>query len=1011
MHKKFTLHTKNIVGLICLIVLGLGSAKVNAQKWSGANGNEWLVSGKKYAKIAVKAKGIHQVNLGLITDTEVLPAGFNPANLQLWHRGVQVPLLSANASSITFYGEPNDGKFDELLMRPYYNKPEITSRMNKFVSLFSDNGMYFLTVGTSAGLRATEILSDAIVNPPVTPEAYHIKIDTVANKNDFSHSNSTFIYPQYLNSFYEYGKTLTGSRVNPNLTSSTNAFNVSRINIAASSISPRLKFLLHNRGLSTISVKVQVAAKTGGTPRTVTTLSIDPFSPIEYEFNLQLDNSFVGDIDANGDGNLIFSMDSPDTNDRYSVSYYTVTYPQNFDVQLKPFFIFNLPASLVTGPARITLTGVPAGTPRLLDISNTEAPKIITTATPSNFAIPRVTGQTQNLLVASVTHMVASTQITYYKAASTTYSDYKDYDYFIIVADNANMVNSANQYASYRAGTIKRSTGKNYKPLVLNVADIYNQYNYGEPSAVGVRRCIDFLITDGNFDKYLLLVGNATTYLLGTRELTNEVPSIGYPGSDNLLVTGLGPGSNIDIPSISIGRIPTSDNIKVDAYLQKVKEYEDFNNPVGQAWRKNILHINGGKDVNEISSFAGALAGPPTTNVTSAVFGGNVTVFSKDPANPCPPDADGYTDCQTSANPAISTKVNDGIGALAYYGHGNPRITDYFYGYVTDPARNFTNSKKYTAMFIYGCDVNNVFRGYNENVSYLITNNQKRPFTIDWLLTPDKGAITVVGNTWEGYESVLTPYLDKAYAKLFVSDGARKPLGRVMKEMASETITALGTIIPNVATYNYNYTEANVLQTMLLGDPALTILMKADPLPVDLVSFDAKYQSENQVKVEWTTASEKNNGHFDIERSYNAKNFEKIGSVEGKGDITETSNYTFYDNSPLAGINYYRLVQVDKNEDGTVNEGKKTYSRIVSVKMSNNSNFIVSPNPSPANFQIELKGAMELSVWNLIDIQGRIIKANGKDSVVDMSNYPAGEYVLEIVTTNNDVMRKKIVKQ
>lgn len=1010
MHKKFTLHTRNIVGLICLMVLGLISTNLNAQKWSGANGNEWLISGKKYAKIAIKAKGIHQVNLSSITDTEVLPAGFNPANLQLWHRGVQIPLLSASANAITFYGEPNDGKFDELLMRPYYNKPEITSRMNKFVSLFSDNGMYFLTVGASAGLRAAEINSDAIANPPVTAEGYHMKTDTVVFKNDFSHSNSIFVYPQFLNSFYEYGKTLTGNRViGANI--STNPFKLSAINSAASSIIPKVKFLLHNRGTTAINLKVQVAAK-DGSARTVTTIPVDPFTPLEYEFPLQLDGSFIGDVNANGEGNIVFSMENPGTFDMFSVSYYTVTYPQNFDVQQKTFYTFNIPSGPSAGPSRINLSNIPGGTVNLLDVTNVESPKKITTATPASFVIPRTIGEGFSLLAATGINAVTSSQITYYKALSNTFSDYKDYNFYIITTDDPAMVSSAQAYATYRSGTKNFSTGQNYKPIVLKISEIYNQYNYGEPSAVGVRRCIDFLISDNNFNKYLLLIGSTATYVTGTRELTNEVPTVGYPGSDNLLVTGLGLGSHIDIPSIAIGRIPTSDFAKVDAYLQKVKEYEDFTNPVGRSWQKNIVHAVGGKSEFEVTSFNADLAGAPAANVTSSAFNGNISLFSKDPNNACPANHDGFTDCQMYADAGIATKLNSGAGVLTYYGHGNPRVTDYFYGYVTDPARGFASNKKYSALFIYGCDVNNVFRGFNENISYDLSNNSRRPFTVDWLLTPDKGAITVVGNTFEGYESILTPYLEKTYAKLFVSDGARRPLGSILKAVTTEIINSIGNpVVPNVPSYNYNYTEANALQTMLLGDPSVTILLQNNPLPVELVSFEAKYQNDNLVKIDWSTSSEKNNGSFVIERSYNAKNFETIGSVEGKGDSNEISSYVFYDNAPLPGVNYYRLVQIDKDENGNANLGKKTYSRIVSVEMPNNSNFVISPNPSSSNFNIELKGSMILKTWNLIDINGRTIKSSGIGNSVDMSNKVAGEYIIEIITNNNDVMRKKVVKQ
>ncbi|MFT7099742.1 MAG: hypothetical protein ACJA19_000241, partial [Bacteroidia bacterium] len=49
------------------------------------------------------------------------------------------------------------------------------------------------------------------------------------------------------------------------------------------------------------------------------------------------------------------------------------------------------------------------------------------------------------------------------------------------------------------------------------------------------------------------------------------------------------------------------------------------------------------------------------------------------------------------------------------------------------------------------------------------------------------------------------------------------------------------------------------------------------PLPVDLLSFSADWQGEDAV-VEWETASELNNSHFDVERSFDGSGFEYIGT-------------------------------------------------------------------------------------------------------------------------------------
>lgn len=86
------------------------------------------------------------------------------------------------------------------------------------------------------------------------------------------------------------------------------------------------------------------------------------------------------------------------------------------------------------------------------------------------------------------------------------------------------------------------------------------------------------------------------------------------------------------------------------------------------------------------------------------------------------------------------------------------------------------------------------------------------------------------------------------------------------------------------------------------------------PLPVSLIDFTAKPQ-ENNVKLDWSTASEIDNSHFEILRSGNGERFDVIGTVAGKGTTSALSRYSFTDFNPLPGTSYYRLRQIDFNGD------------------------------------------------------------------------------------------------
>jgi beta-glucanase (GH16 family) len=103
---------------------------------------------------------------------------------------------------------------------------------------------------------------------------------------------------------------------------------------------------------------------------------------------------------------------------------------------------------------------------------------------------------------------------------------------------------------------------------------------------------------------------------------------------------------------------------------------------------------------------------------------------------------------------------------------------------------------------------------------------------------------------------------------------------------------------------------------------------KPPVIPVEMVFFKAKAVNNTTV-LDWQTASERNNRAFDIERSNNGTAFTFIGTIKGNGTTSSINNYTFTDETPVNGVNYYRLKQVD-------NDGKATQSKVVSVVIGKN---------------------------------------------------------------------------
>ncbi|SDH13472.1 Por secretion system C-terminal sorting domain-containing protein [Dyadobacter soli] len=988
-----TLRLPRILSTLAVIVL-IACTQSIAQKWSGANGNEWLAGrySQPWVRIGVTAKGIHKVN---VSD---LPQVFKDADknrLELWHRGVQVSIIKADANEILFYGVPNDGAMDALLFR----LP--TARKNPYYSIYSDESSYFLTVNPSAnGDRA--IVATPLSNPSPEAVASHVKTDVRIYKNEYTHSSSTYYRPSTYNSYFEEGKQYSGtSLMGFFLGNNIQVQNPKSSIIFPSSYVPepfsfQIKFPV---GAATKKMSVHLKArlgastaevfigKTAATLRSLGTLSVSELN--DYDFNFDLQDS---DFDANGVGTLGFRTTQVGyEGSGYSVSFFKLTYDQALNMQSLNSYEFELPAVGAGIQSSLAITNTPAGV-QFYDITTPDVPRIIP-GTPSSLLIDR-NGQKINLLATNQVTTVLPAKIT-----TTTFTEINpaNFDYLIVCSNT--LTSSANQYAAYRKDN---SPGKKYKPLVISIRDVYNQFNYGEPSAVAIRRFTDYMISDGQKDsKYLLLLGRSNTFPERmTREIPDEVPTVGYPGSDMLLTDGLA-GSPDDVPAVPVGRVAAISDQQVLDYLAKVQKYESQD---VIAWRKNVIHMNGGKTDGEITQFSNYL-NSIATDISSNPFSGNVIPKLKTVAS----------DDVIEMN--FATELNGaGVGMVTYFGHGGVDKTDYNAGYVSDPNKGYNNPNNFPVLFYNGCGVNNIFSGRN-GLFGTTPASSVRPMSLDWLLTPNKGAVIVFGNTWDAFASTSNEYLDKLYTQIFtVTDINRKTIGNIVKEVARLTKQQKNytyNVAQNsrVASY-YDADRANVHQVLLQGDPALNILITDGALPVDLISFTAKTENE-KVRVEWLTASEKNNSHFIVERSYNGKLFEEIGRVEGKGTTETETSYLFYDSKPLTGVSYYRLKQVDYSKvvDGKTVDGKSSYSTIVPVRREESKFFVVSPNPIADAGEFKVDVPVKIKSWNLVNVAGQTVLKNQTGNKLNLSQLTAGDYVLEVYTENGDVYHKKVVKK
>ena len=141
-------------------------------------------------------------------------------------------------------------------------------------------------------------------------------------------------------------------------------------------------------------------------------------------------------------------------------------------------------------------------------------------------------------------------------------------------------------------------------------------------------------------------------------------------------------------------------------------------------------------------------------------------------------------------------------------------------------------------------------------------------------------------------------------------------------------------------------------------------------LPIELLFFNAQTEGQN-VKCKWETSSETNNEYFEVERSFNGKEFFPIGKVSGfgLGTSTESRTYSLIDDDVCNDIRYYRLKQVDI-------DGNYSYSDVVAIDCSSDKKRInIYPNPAESKIFCtfyENKNSSLTFQWR--DILGKVIK-------------------------------------
>jgi beta-glucanase (GH16 family) len=184
-------------------------------------------------------------------------------------------------------------------------------------------------------------------------------------------------------------------------------------------------------------------------------------------------------------------------------------------------------------------------------------------------------------------------------------------------------------------------------------------------------------------------------------------------------------------------------------------------------------------------------------------------------------------------------------------------------------------------------------------------------------------------------------------------------------------------------------------------------------LPVTIGHWSAQ-RVEEHVLLEWTTYKEENNDKFILERSADGLTYESIYVLDGHATTSLQQVYSYVDEAPLPGKNYYRLKQKDLNGEENI------CGNSLLVLMNAITSWEVYPVPVTDELQLSglVYGAANVDVL-IYDSRGILIAERSGLNLTEGIQYivfktdawSEGVYTVNIINhTSGRVVKKRLVK-
>lgn len=734
--------------------------------------NSWINPNQTYFKLMVTEDGWYRV-----TNTELVSAGvpissINPARVQLYYRGQEVAIDMQTANSLVsyfdFYGKRNDGQLDT----PLYT--EVSHQPNSDYSLFTDSSAYFLTwSSTQSGKRIT---FDGDQTKSVAAAPYFLEKSQILQVTNYSEGQKYGEENKLSSGTFAAGEGWTGAAIGK---TGTRSFTFSLGGKVTTGAKPTLSVLLAGGNNQDHLVEISVGPSTGS-QRVIGTATFSGYTTNRFTANFEW-----SDVGAGNECVVVVrAVGFAGIAEQISVSAVEISYPKAFSITSASDEHFDLEPT-AADRYFIQLPTTIASSLRVFDITDSYNPVRRAPAAFSDRMEVVLSGETSSFLVVNTPRSVANIRPAITRKLNPAGANYLIVSHPALRVPANDGLDQLAAYESYRESV----AGGQFQVYTAHIQEIYDQFGYGDPSPLALRNYFAYAISVSEI-QYGLLIGKGLNLTYGygrTNSLPapHYVPTFGLPGSDVLFSAKIG---GDDVPKFPVGRVSALSPEEIRAYLNKVKEQEAT--PYEALWRKNLIHISGGQNAFELTSFFATISNLRRL-AESDFLGGKVSISRKQ-----------SSDAVETIN--LTDQINNGVSMITFFGHSGSFTQDVEIGNPSKAGNpnGFTNQGRYPVMLLNGCNSGSIFDSDN---SYLN----------DWVRATNLGAIAGVAHVDFASSSNLRRFSDLFYQVAFGREETFGwSVGQICQQVYRDYFSTFGNSLVN---------ESQVYGMLLIGDPAVRI--------------------------------------------------------------------------------------------------------------------------------------------------------------------------------------------